>query len=593
MVRKCLFCAFLACLLVFSFCSLIVRTARAQVAFTEVTVDQAKAMIDSNSPLVILDVRNQSEYDIYHVRNAKLIPVWNLTQNLSALNKNDSILVYCSSGVRSANASGILADNGFLHIYDMLDGMDGWMSAGYTVFVKYASIQAAIENATEGQTIYVSAGLYDESLIVDKSITMVGENASTTEINASTSVLNVQADNVSVSDFTVRYTGCTCFGYYSVNVTKSQNVNVTDNIIISDDNGIGVAGSIGVIVANDDVPHVGDASMVVTNSSAVSVLENHLTATLDGVEIENSNDSMFWSNTILANLSGIFMAESFGNAFFGNNISSIHQIGLSISSDYNNTFFDNDIYSTSSSAMFLWQSSNNTFFHNNFLQNSYVQIYSNDNSTDSWDNGVEGNYWCNYTGVDADQDGISDTPYIIDSTPYHNLVDNFPLMSPISSFTTSLSIDVNIISNSSIDDFNYLQPNDTIVLQVSNTTAGQTNGFCRISIPHSLMDPYNGTISVVIDNGQTPVLFLNSTVYDDGTNRWIYFTFPLTTHSVTISTIPEFPTFLILALFLAVTVAATAAYKRGRIGLGHRRFLFSLNGNESLGAREKTDLPVQ
>jgi parallel beta-helix repeat protein len=546
---------------------LTVRLAGAQATFTQVTVDQAKAMIDSNPSLVILDVRNESEYDAYHLRNALLIPVWNLTQNLGELNKNDTILVYCRSGARSANASGILVSNGFLYVYDMLEGINQWIAEGFPVFVMYPSIQAAIENATDGQTIYVSSGLYSESLIVDKPITLVGENASTTEINASTSVLNVQVDNVSISDFTVRYTGCTCYGYSSVNVTNSHNVNVTDNTIISDDYGIRVAASTAVIVADDDVGQVGDASLVVSNSSAVLVFGNHLTGNLDGVEIDNGNDSTFWNNTVMAQLTGIFMAESFGNMFFNNNIFSATQIGLSFSSDYNNTFFDNDVHSASEYALFLWQTSANSFFHNNFLQNSYVQIYSNDNSTDSFDNSIEGNYWCNYIGVDSNHDGISDTPYVMDSTMYHRLVDNFPLMSPIFSFNTSLGIEVNVISNSSVDDFNYLPSNNTITFQVSNKLADQTVGFCRISIPHSLINPVNGTISVAIDNGQVPVLFINSTVYDDGFNRWIYFTYPLTTHSVTISTVPEFPTLVILALFMAITIFATAVQKRRRASL--------------------------
>ena len=567
MVKKNVLFLFLGCLLVFSFWSLTVRPAGAQATFTQITVDQANAMIDSNPSLVILDVRNQSEYDTYHLRNALLIPVWNLTQNLGELNKNDSILVYDATGALSANASGTLVSNGFQYVYDMLEGINGWIAAGYPVFVVYTSIQTAIENATAGQTIYVSSGLYNESLTVDKPITLVGENASTTEINASTCVLNVQGDNVSFSDFTIRYTGCTCYGYCSVNVTNGHNVNVTDNTIISDDYGIRVAGSTGVTVGDDDVVRAADASLVVSNSSAVSVFGNSLPSNLDGVEIDNANDSTFWNNTVMANLTGLYMAESFGNTFFNNNISSATLMGLSISSDYNNTFFDNNVYSMSAAALFLWQSSTNSFFRNNFYENSYVQIYSNDNSTDSFDNGVEGNYWCNYTGVDSNHDGISATPYVIDSTQYHRLVDNFPLMGPIFSFNTSLGIEVNVISNSSVNDFNYLPSNNTVTFQISNTTAGQTVGFCRISIPHSLISPANGTISVIIDNGQTPVLFLNSTVYDDGVSRWIYFTYQLTTHSVTISTIPEFPAFLILALFMAITILATAANKRKRVGL--------------------------
>jgi hypothetical protein len=81
-----------------------------------------------------------------------------------------------------------------------------------------------------------------------------------------------------------------------------------------------------------------------------------------------------------------------------------------------------------------------------------------------------------------------------------------------------------------------------------------------MSIPHSLIDPYNDSISVVIDDGLTPVLFLNNTLYDNGTHRWIYFTYPLSTHEVLI--VPEFPALLILSVFMAITIIVAGAWRR-------------------------------
>jgi parallel beta-helix repeat protein len=474
--------------------------------------------------------------------------------------------VYDSSGVRSANASGVLASDGFLHIYDMLEGINGWIAAGYPVYVKYTSLQGAIDNATEGQTLYVSAGLYSENVTVDKSITLMGENASTTIINASNTVLNVEADNVSVSDFTIQYTGCACFGYSSVEVTQSQNVNVTDNIIISDDYGIRVAAAGAIVVANNNVTHAGAVAIVVLDSSEVSVFGNDVTG-MNGIEIDNSIGSNFWNNTLLCNEIGFFVGVSGDDTFFGNNVSSINLIGLDLSGAYNTTFFDNDVFS-GQYGLFISQSFNNSIFHNNFLGNG-SQVLCQDNSTNFWDNGIEGNYWSNYTGVDVDRNGIGDTPYVVNaSSPFvtgPTVQDNYPLMGLFYSFNTSANDEVSVVSNSSIEDFEYIGSNSTIMLQVSNTTADQTAGFCRVSIPHSLIDPYNGSISVVIDNGQTPVLFLNNTLYDNGTNRWIYFIYPQSTHSISIiSTVPEFSASLI-ALFMVGTVMVVAIYKRRRV----------------------------
>jgi hypothetical protein len=257
-------------------------------------------------------------------------------------------------------------------------------------------------------------------------------------------------------------------------------------------------------------------------------------------------------------LEGIFMATCDDCTFFGNNISSSLP-ALSISGCENDSLFDNYVSSQSPDAAFTWYSYNDSIYDNDFVGGCEILNY---NSSLLWDNGVEGNYWINYTGVDANRNGIGDTPYVLDSTD----IDNYPLMGMFQSFNTSADQSVDVVSNSSVEDFEYVASNNTIMLQVSNATANQTAGFCRVRIPHTLMDPYNGSISVVVDNGQTPVLFLNSTVYDDGTSRWIYFTYPVSAHSVSISTVPEFPVFLVLALFMMGTIVAVA-YGRRRMNM--------------------------
>ena len=89
-------------------------------------------------------------------------------------------------------------------------------------------------------------------------------------------------------------------------------------------------------------------------------------------------------------------------------------------------------------GIFLNNSNNNTIFLNNFINNIYnvYSIKSNNiwNSTEkitytykgSTFTNYMGNYWDDYTGIDANGDGIGDTPYIIDS---HN-IDYYPLIKP-------------------------------------------------------------------------------------------------------------------------------------------------------------------
>jgi parallel beta-helix repeat protein len=70
-------------------------------------------------------------------------------------------------------------------------------------------------------------------------------------------------------------------------------------------------------------------------------------------------------------------------------------------------------------------SNDNTIHRNNFVDNEQNAM---DEGANHWDDGSEGNYWSDYTGNDADGDGIGDTPY---SIPGGSNQDCFPLINPI------------------------------------------------------------------------------------------------------------------------------------------------------------------
>jgi parallel beta-helix repeat protein len=342
-----------------------------------------------------------------------------------------------------------------------------------------------------------------------------------------------------------------------VNVTSSQNTSVMNNVIVSDDFGIRALEARKLTIAYNSITSPNNTFIVVLNSSELSLLENSIMAA-DGMELDNCAESVFSGNTISsAKGAGVFAYQSNQNTFSGNEIIADASPAISISDCYNSTFLGNNISSNSAYGLFFWQSNNNTFIHNNFL-GSGGKLSAYGSSSGSWDNGFEGNFWNSYTGVDADLDGIGDTPKFLDSMN----IDNFPLKGMFHSFNATLDYDVDIVSDSAIGEFEYLGLDRTIMLRVSNTTTNQTAGFCRMSIPHSLIDPYNDSISVVIDDGLTPVLFLNNTLYDNGTHRWIYFTYTHSTHEILV--VPEFLTFLIPALFIVTTVATVATYRRRR-----------------------------
>ena len=86
--------------------------------FQSIDAKQAISLIENDDNITLLDVRTIEEYKEGHLRDATLIPVQALTQNLGMLkqDKNKKILVYCATGNRSVTASRILEENGFTPI---------------------------------------------------------------------------------------------------------------------------------------------------------------------------------------------------------------------------------------------------------------------------------------------------------------------------------------------------------------------------------------------------------------------------------------------------------------------------------------------
>jgi rhodanese-related sulfurtransferase len=112
--------------------------------YANISVDTAHEMIKhgDSSNLVILDVRNQSEYNLDHLYGAILIPVYQLEARISELEKsrNDPIIVYCKSGFRSQMACEILVEHNFTKVYNMAGGILAWIEAGYPIDTSYHQV---------------------------------------------------------------------------------------------------------------------------------------------------------------------------------------------------------------------------------------------------------------------------------------------------------------------------------------------------------------------------------------------------------------------------------------------------------------------
>ena len=94
--------------------------------YTHISQEEAKEMMDTQEVL-ILDVREQSEYDSGHIPDV-LLPVGTITEESAAEvipDKDTTVLVYCRSGNRSKTAAKALADLGYTNIYEF-GGITTW-----------------------------------------------------------------------------------------------------------------------------------------------------------------------------------------------------------------------------------------------------------------------------------------------------------------------------------------------------------------------------------------------------------------------------------------------------------------------------------
>jgi len=107
-----------------------------EVPYATIGTDDAKRMIESGAR--VIDVRQPEEWNRGHIAEASLVPIngiYSFGKALKELNigADEDVIFVCASGQRSASASEIALVTGLNRVYNLANGMNGWMMRRYPI----------------------------------------------------------------------------------------------------------------------------------------------------------------------------------------------------------------------------------------------------------------------------------------------------------------------------------------------------------------------------------------------------------------------------------------------------------------------------
>ncbi len=198
----------------------------------------------------------------------------------------------------------------------------------------YQTITEAINLANDGDTVYVFGGTYNESLVINKRISLIGgidDQPSFISRGIELKYLiEITTDFVTVENFVIR------------------------------DPGRFISSQYGALI------HV-------TSNNVVLQKNNISQCDLWGIYLDSSDDNMI-SGNLINDTKGVFVSSSNNNVFSSNNISNSSDAGMNLRSSIRNIFYDNNL-TLNTYGIYTRECSNTNITKNTFAKNTYHGIY--------------------------------------------------------------------------------------------------------------------------------------------------------------------------------------------------------------------------
>ena len=328
---------------------------------------------------------------------------------------------------------------------------------------EFKSINEAINAANDFDTLLVKKGTYKEhNILVNKPLTIIGENYPVIDGELKGEVITITADNVTIDGLFVINVGTSYTEdyaairvkraenfviqnvvleklFFGIYLEKSKNGKVYHNKIIGDaveeynsGNGIQLWYSKNVEIEHNFIQHVRDG--IYLEFSDYCTIKNNVSSNnvRYGLHFMFSNNDSYEQNTFENNGAGVAVMfskhikmydntfkKNWGSASYGmllkeindaeikRNVFEENTIGINIEGSNRIDYENNDFINNGWAIKVRGACYTNKFMKNNFLYNSFDIAYNSKVN----DNEFSQNFWSNYTGYDLDKDGIGDVPY--------------------------------------------------------------------------------------------------------------------------------------------------------------------------------------
>ncbi len=281
----------------------------------------------------------------------------------------------------------------------------------------YTTIQEAIDAANPGDTIFVYNGIYLENIVINKTLSLVGESRDTTTIDGGSlaSVVNVTADWVNISGFRI-FNGSYDYGDAGIELFQANNSHITKNNLTFNSDGVNIQYSNNITIANNsfmsnyfygihlyysrdnsivDNVHLYDwaglsiydssnntvsrnthqcTDVIITGGSAIDILisdnntikGNTALKCSAGIHLEYSHHNILDNNNASSNNYGILLTKSKSSVIINNTVSS-NFYGVFITRSNDTTLTNNKIISNQAYGTILEKSTRNIIFNNEMV----------------------------------------------------------------------------------------------------------------------------------------------------------------------------------------------------------------------------------